>query len=245
MQLADRIAIVTGGGRGIGRAIALAFAREGADIVATARTASEIEAVAEEIRALGRRALAVPCDVSDEAQVQHMVEAATKEFGRIDILVNNAGISPRGSIRDMSIRDWDQIMNVNFRGAYLCSRAVMEVMIKQRWGRILNIGSYRGVMPGASENAYGPAKAAMLNLTRLLAAHLAEYNIGVNLLIPGGVQTRINTNPKAKKPEEIVPAALFIVTQEPWVMSGQVVTLLQYTGQRPMRGDGRPGSATP
>ena len=149
--------------------------------------------------------------------------------------MTHAGISPRGSIWEGELALWDSVVDVHLRGAYLCSRAVMPIMKANKGGRILNIGSYRGVQPTGSEGAYGPAKAGLWNLTQLLAAHLVEYNVGVNPLIPGGVQTAMNRNPSSKTTDEVMPAVMFLITQEPHVMSGQVVTLLQSTGRRPAR----------
>jgi len=169
MRLANRIAIVTGGGRGIGRAICLAFAREGAQVVTTARTHSEIEQVASEIRSLGQKALAIATDVSDEEGVASMVDATLRALGRIDILVNNAAINhPSCPVVELDPRDWDTIMAVNLKGTFLCCRAVLGKMIEQRSGKIINISSIGGRRGGAGRSAYRASKAAVLNFTECI-----------------------------------------------------------------------------
>ena len=189
MKLKDKVAIVAGAGRGLGREMALAFAEEGANLVLAARTQSEIEAVAQEVRALGRKALAVPTDVSVEGQVNQMVKKAVDEFGRIDILVNNAG-GPFGThgipIRDLSLADWQRVLDINVTGIFLCSRAVLKYMMQQRSGAIINITSGHGKRGRGGRTAYCAAKFAQEGLTQAMAMELAPFNIRVNALKPGG-----------------------------------------------------------
>src|SRR5437764_451671 len=144
MRLQDRAAIVTGAGRGIGRAIALALAREGADVALAARTTAGLEAVAGEVRGLGRRALVAPADVAAEADARALIEGTVAQFGRLDILVNNAGAVAREPLRELSVADWDQVIAVNLRGTFLCSKLALEPMLARGEGWIVNISSGAG-----------------------------------------------------------------------------------------------------
>lgn len=191
MKLKDKVAIVTGGSRGLGRAICLALAQEGAEIVLSCdRDTAGAQVVADEIRVLGRRAIAIQADVSQGADVARMVQQAWERSGKVDILVNNAGIfigSPMERVRE---EDWDRVMDVNVKGVFLCCQAV-----GRRWieggskGTIVNIASIAGQMPEVNGGAYSPSKAAVLVLTRLLAVEWAKYGIRVNSLSPGPVMT--------------------------------------------------------
>jgi NAD(P)-dependent dehydrogenase (short-subunit alcohol dehydrogenase family) len=196
MKLENKVAVITGGGRGIGREIAMAYAEEGADVTIAARTITEIEAVAEEIKALGGKALAVSTDVRLEEQVNHMVCRTLKEFGKIDILVNNAGGvfgTAMHPVWDITFQQWQTVLEVNLTGTFLCLRAVAPQMIRQKSGSIINVST--GVaQPGISAvgfGAYAAAKCGVERLTKVLAAELATSNIRVNTLDPGGpVATR-------------------------------------------------------
>jgi len=186
MKLEDQAAIVTGAGRGIGKEIALALAREGADVVLASRDQDALDRVAHEIRDLGRRALVVRTDVSDEAQVAAMTDSALKEFGRIDILVNNAGlVGPTMPLAKLSREDWDHVMAVNLTGAFLCSRAVIPHMMSQGSGCIINIASIAGKLAYALRSPYAVSKWGMLGLSRTLAQELGPHNIRVNAICPG------------------------------------------------------------
>lgn len=196
MKLEGKVAIVTGASRGIGKAIALALAREGADVVVAARTEEEtgplpgtIHKTADEIRALGRLALAIKTDVTKEEQVGEMVRRALEEFGRIDILVNNAGITVPGTVMDMSIKRWDLTIAVNLRGTFLCTKAVLPTMMKQRSGSIINLSSILGTRDISGNVAYGVTKAAIERFTLGLAEEVRGYNIAVNALCPSYTDT--------------------------------------------------------
>ncbi len=183
------MALITGGGRGIGRAIALAFAREGADAAVAARTLSEVEAVAEAIRALGRRAIAIPCDVTDPEAVAACVRKAEAELGPIQILVNNAGVAVSARLTETDDDLWQRHLMVNMTGAFYMSRAVLPGMLARRWGRIINVASTAARQGYAYTAAYTASKHGLLGLTRALALEVVEANITVNALCPGFVAT--------------------------------------------------------
>ena len=187
--LTDKVAIVTGGGRGIGKGIALGFADVGADVVVAARTAGDIESVAAEIRGKGRRALAVPTDSRKSDQVQNLVDKAMAEFGKIDILVNNAGGSFGAPFLEISENAWDSVIRENLNSVFLCTKAVVEAMMKQKGGSIINVASLAGQVPYANWSPYGAAKAAVLNFTQTLAVELGPHNIRVNAILPAYVET--------------------------------------------------------
>ena len=239
MKLENKVAIVTGSSRGIGKAIALGFAREGADVVVAARTElpvdrwpGTIHETAEEIRALSRKALPVKCDVSSEEDVKKMVQAAMKEVGRIDILVNDAAVSPAGPILEMSVKGWDLGIRVILRGTFLCTRFVLPHMVKQRGGSIINISSSSAVGRVSVSLVSGVAKAGVDRFTWGLAAEVGQYNIAVNAIRPrGGVDTPGNRYmiPQADwsqwgPPDMMVKAAIFLATQDAKGVTGIVST---------------------
>jgi NAD(P)-dependent dehydrogenase (short-subunit alcohol dehydrogenase family) len=191
--LEDRIALVTGAGRGIGRAIAEAFAEHGAHVVATDVLEDEMRAVVSGIQAAGGpKAIALRLDVSDPQNVQQVVDAAAAEFGRIDILVNNAGVLRAHAIVDMPLEDWDLTFRVNVRGMFLCSQAVARQMIHQHTGGcIISITSACAKKADREHGAYAASKSAMLGLTRVLALELGEYGIRANAILPGATDTRM------------------------------------------------------
>jgi len=192
MQLQDKVAIVTGAGRGSGSAIALAFARQGAHVVAVARTPQEIQQTAQEVQGLGRRALAVRADVSTNSEVEAMVSAALAEFGQIDILVNSAGVyGPIGPLGALDPEEWLQTIAINLGGTFLCCRAVLPAMMRQRCGKIINLSGGGAASPRPNFSAYAASKAAVVRLTETLAQEVRPYNIRVNAIAPGGANTRL------------------------------------------------------
>src|SRR5262245_25190053 len=188
-QLADQIAVVTGAGRGIGRAIALTFAGAGADIVCVSRTAENSERVAGEIRAPGRRAWAWAVDVADAQAVAEAGEKILAETDRVDVLVNNAGVTRDGLLMRMSEGDWDTVLDTNLKGAFLFTKAFARTLLKQRSGRIINVASVIGLMGNAGQCNYASSKAALIGFTKSVARELASRGITVNALAPGFIET--------------------------------------------------------
>jgi NAD(P)-dependent dehydrogenase (short-subunit alcohol dehydrogenase family) len=249
MLLKEQVAIVTGGGRGIGRAIARRFAAEGAAVLVSARSANEIEAVASEIRAGGGRASAVTADVAREDDCARIVESARKEFGRVDILVNNAGIfGPVKPAEEITPAEWDEALAINLRSAFLLSRLVLPEMYARGSGVILNVSSLAAKAAFALEAPYAASKAGLLGLTRCLAAEAARKGVRVNAICPGPVfetkmsrelgmelSRRSGQDPKkqvedfansvlqgrGQTADEIAAAALFLVSSEASAITGQ------------------------
>jgi NAD(P)-dependent dehydrogenase (short-subunit alcohol dehydrogenase family) len=190
MQFQDKVAIVTGGGKGIGRAIALAYAKEGADLVVAARTDSALMKVAEEIEAMGRKCLVVVADLSDNAQPLVIVEKAMEEYGKIDILVNNSGSEgPIMNVHEMDLEGWNKLLALNLTGSMLCARYVLErSMIPRRSGIIINISSGQGRRGFPRRSAYSSSKFGLIGLTQSLASEVGQYGIRVNCIAPGAVQ---------------------------------------------------------
>jgi 3-oxoacyl-[acyl-carrier protein] reductase len=192
LRLTGKVAIVTGGGRGIGRAIALALADEGAAVVAASRTLSEVEQTAAMLRARGQRALAVAADVSDWQAVQELVARALQEFNGIHILVNDAGVQgPIGPLVENDVEHWLRTIEVNLVGTFLCCKTVAPIMIRQRWGRIINLSGGGATGPRPNFSAYAASKAAVVRLTETLAKELKPSNVLVNAIAPGAVNTRL------------------------------------------------------
>jgi len=192
MKLKGKVAIVTGGGRGLGKAIALAFAAEGADVVVVSRTISEVEGTAKEVQALGCRALPIKVDVSNKEEVKNMVDSATQQFGRLDILVNNAGVQPPiGPVIKNDPEEWLRTVTINLGGTFLCSRAVLPIMMKRRQGKIINLSGGGATSPRPYFTAYAASKAAVVRFTETLAEEVKEFNIQVNAIAPGAVNTRM------------------------------------------------------
>lgn len=191
MKLENRVAFITGGGRGIGRAIALAFAREGARVAVAARTRAQVEAVAEEARGLGREALPLTCDVTDSQSVRSAVAATVERFKRLDILVNNAGTVERVKLVDCDEATWNQTIAVNLTGTYLCTRAALPHMLQAGYGRIINIASVAARHGVPFAPAYTASKHGVLGFTRAAALEVAPRGITVNAICPGWVETEM------------------------------------------------------
>jgi len=239
-SLEGKVAIVTGGSRGIGRVIALGFAEAGANVVVCSRTLTDLEKVAEEIEALGRRSLAVETNIAVKSEVDNLVEKTLEKFGTIDILVNNAAMNIMRPLTELREDGWDKVMNVGLKGYYLCSQAVAKVMIEKNSGNIINISSGAAVKAAPMLGAYSISKAGVVMLTQLLAADLARYNIRVNAIGPGMVKTGFSQpmwgNPDMLKvmesqiplgrlaePEEIMAVALFLASDASSYITGQTI----------------------
>lgn len=231
MELTGAVAIVTGAGRGIGRATALALARRSVVVALAARTQSEVEAVAGEVEAAGSTALPVVADVSREDDVAGMVDRTLQTYGRIDILVNNAGTAlPDRPVVDTSLADWERILRVNLTGPFLCARAVLPIMMRQRSGKIVNVASIGGRVGFAGIAAYGAAKAGLLHFTASLAAEVKRFGIDVNAVCPSGTDTRLlHETGRAKgrtnliRPEEIANVIVFLVSPESSAITGTAI----------------------
>jgi 3-oxoacyl-[acyl-carrier protein] reductase len=239
-QLDNQIAVVTGAGRGIGRAIALKFASEGADVAVVSRTAANSEKVAGEVRALGRRAWAFAVDVADPAAVAAAAEQILAAAGRIDILVNNAGITRDGLLMRMSDEDWDAVLDTNLKGAFLVTKAFVRAFIKQRSGRILNISSVIGLIGNAGQCNYAASKAGLIGFTQSVARELASRHITANVIAPGFIETDmtaelnelVRTEVLKRIPlgflgqaEDIAGAALYLASPAARYVTGQVLTV--------------------
>jgi len=189
LRLLNKVAFITGGGVGIGKAISLMFAREGADISLAARSTIQMEEVAHEIRTIRRKALVNTMDITSVEQVDRAIKETLKEFGRIDILVNNSGIAgPTAPVYEITPEQWDETFNVNLRGAFLCCRAIVPTMIKQGHGKIINISSTAAKKPLPNRTPYPATKMGLIGFTRGLATELGKFNIDVNAICPGPVE---------------------------------------------------------
>lgn len=239
IDLTDKVAVVTGAAQGIGRAIAETLAQNGANVVVADLQAEKAAAAAGEIAAAtGRRVIAVQVDVSDSASAEAMITRATSEFGRVDILVNNAGITRDDLIMRMKESDWDLVININLKGAFNCSRAVIRSMMKQRYGRIINITSVSGLSGQAGQTNYSSSKAGLIGFTKALAKEVGPRNITVNAVAPGFIETVLTQDlPQEIKdmaikltpvgrfgtPQDVANAVAFLASDEAAFITGEVL----------------------
>jgi len=243
-SLEGKVALVTGGSRGIGKATAIGFARAGADVVVTSRKQPDLEVVADEIRSLGRKSLTVVTHVGRTDQLQPLVDKVIDEFGKIDILVNNAGTSPVMSpALELEERAWDSIMNLNLKGLFFLSQAVARAMKEHGGGRIINVASIDGFKPEYHIGAYSISKAGVVMATQVMAREWAEYNIRVNTIAPGYVHTKLldshwEVAPEDKpgiirkiimgriaEPDEMTGAMIYLVSDASSYVTGQTVVV--------------------
>jgi len=241
MVLKDRVAIITGASRGIGRAVALKLARDGAKVVVNyAGNVEKAQEVVDTIKEFGGEAIAVQADVSSPQEVEAMVEKVMEHFGQVDILVNNAGITRDTLLMRMKEEDWDAVMNTNLKGVYNCSKAVIRVMMKQRWGRIINITSVVGLMGNAGQANYAAAKAGIIGFTKSVAKELGSRGITVNAVAPGFIETDmtavLNDELKAAlkeqiplqrlgAPEDIAHLVAFLASDHAGYITGQTINV--------------------
>jgi 3-oxoacyl-[acyl-carrier protein] reductase len=239
MKLKDRVAIITGGARGIGKAVALTLMREGAKVVLVDVDKDRLEALQKEIEGKGGVAIAVRCDITKGPEVKGMTAQIHKTFGRIDILVNNAGIIRRGTIETMTEEDWDRVIEVNLKGTFNCCKAVVEIMKQQSYGKIVNVSSIAGKMGDiTSAPGYGSSKAGVDALTKTLARQLAPYGINVNAVSPHAIETEMSAQwseerrkeiiasiplGRLGKPEDVANAVLFLVSDDASFITGEIL----------------------
>jgi 3-oxoacyl-[acyl-carrier protein] reductase len=240
MRLKDKVALITGGARGIGREIALLFAQEGADIIVADVNIEEAEKTAKDIQAKGRKSLALVMDVTDYTKVEEAINKTLDKFTKVDILVNNAGITKDNLILRMSQAEWDAVLNVNLKGAFNCLKAVSRLMLKQRSGKIVNIASIIGIIGNAGQANYSASKAGIIALTKSAAKELASRNINVNAVAPGFIQTDMTAKlPEQLKQkmreqipldrfgnaEDVARACLFLASEDSSYITGQTIVV--------------------
>jgi len=239
-SLEGKVAVITGGGRGIGRTIAAGFADAGAAVTICARTASELEQVAGEIRSKGGRSLAVPTDIGQKTDIDNLFARTIKEFGTVDILVNNAIEYSPGLFLDLQDEDWDRMMNIYLKGYFHCSQAAARIMAERKKGNVVNFTSVGGIKAPPGYSLYGIAKAAIIMMTKAMAIELAQHNIRVNAIAPSLVRTEgsrplwedpgileliIPTIPLGRiaEPDELVGVALFLASDASSYITGQTI----------------------
>jgi len=239
MKLKDRVAIITGAARGIGKAVALTLIREGAKVALIDVEKERLETLKEEIERKGGQVATFVCDITKSSEVRVMVEQVLVKFGRVDILVNNAGIIRRGTIETVTEEDWDRVIEVNLKGTFNCSKAVVETMKKQRYGKIINVSSIAGKIGDiTSAPGYGPSKAGIDALMKTLARQLAQYGINVNGVSPHAIETEMSAQwseerrkeiiasiplGRLGKPEDVAEAVLFLSSDEASFITGEIL----------------------
>ena len=241
MNLVGKVALVTGGSRGIGRAIAVRLAKEGVDIALCARNTKTAESVALEVEALGRKCLVLRADVSDSEQANTLIETVLNDLGSLYVLVNNAGITRDNLLLRMKDDEWDSVIETNLKGAFNCSRAAARTLIKARSGRIINISSVVGIQGNAGQVNYASSKAGMIGLTKSLARELASRSVTVNAVAPGlvpdtGMTDELTTEVmesmlskvplgRPGKPEDVANTVAFLASSEADYITGQVISV--------------------
>jgi len=240
MELKTKVALITGAAQGIGKAVTLVLARHGADVVVADVNIEKAQETAREVEALGRAAMAVRVDVTHLEDVEKMVEAAVQRFGKIDILVNNAGIARDKLILRMTEEDWDTVLNVNLKGTFNCTKAVIKYMSKQRSGKIVNIASVVGMMGNPGQANYSASKAGVIGLTKTVAREFAARGINVNAIAPGYIQTpmtevlpekakeelkRLIPMKRLGQPEDVAHAVLFLVSEVSSYITGNILNV--------------------
>ncbi len=231
MSLKDKVALITGGGRGIGKAVALAYAREGAKLAICARTEAEVERSAEKIRALGSECIGLVCDVSVEDSVERMMKNLENRFGRVDVLVNNAGVMTRPvSLAQLEVRKWDYTLAVNLRGNFLVTRMVLPLMFRQKTGSIINVSSTIGRGAYANFAAYAVSKWGIEGLTQTLAAEVKSHGIRVNTVDPGYVATKL-TGYTGSAPESVTEVFVFLASDESCALSARMLSSSNWKSQ--------------
>ena len=240
MDLTNKIAVVTGSGRGIGQAIALKLAVAGASVVINDVVEATANQTVEQIKTIGRQSMAIMADVSSSADANRMIATVKETFGRIDILVNNAGITRDQLLIKMTDEDWDNVLRIDLRSVFVCTRAVIRDMMKQRWGRIINISSIVGIAGNSGQANYAAAKAGIIGFTRTMAKEVASRNVTVNAVAPGFIDTemtqKLDEKQKAElkqripsgclgSPQDVSEAVAFFASEEAKYITGQVLTV--------------------
>ncbi len=224
-ELAGQVAVVTGAGRGIGRAIALKFAAAGADVVCVSRTAENSSRVAQEVRALGRQAWAHAVDVADGAGVAALADQILKDCPRVDILVNHAGVTRDGLLMRMSEADWDTVLDTNLKGAFHFTKALARAFLRQRGGRIINVASVIGLMGNAGQANYAASKAGLIGFTKAMAREMGSRGVTVNALAPGFIETDMTAGLKPEMKEELLKQIPLGVLGQPGDIAGAALFL--------------------